>query len=143
MSGLNLFGLVLLGLGGILLIGTVRGIVRRRSLLNNAARVKGRIVHIRHVAANSGDSYDPGRFFPTVQYTVLRQMYERELPPSGDPDKWKNGAVIRLVYDRGNPVNVVDAELRYADLNIALIGSLLVLGIGALLFFFVESPPAE
>jgi hypothetical protein len=147
MIGLNYLGMVLLGLGGLLSLWTLRGIVRRRALLRDPVRVKGEIVRVRHVAASDTDTVStssPGKFYATVRYqTEARQTLERELPPSGDPDKFQVGAVLRLVYQRGDPANVVDADLRWADLVLIAIGSLIVLGIGALLCFCVEGNPAQ
>jgi hypothetical protein len=48
-----------------------------------------------------------------------------------------------LVYQRGKPENVVDAELRWSDLVAAAIGSLIFFGIGALLYCCVEGRQAN
>jgi hypothetical protein len=66
----------------------------------------------------------------------------RELPPTSDSSECQIGAVVRLVYQRGNPANVVYAAMRWRDLVFGAIGSLIVLGIGALLCFCVEATQA-
>jgi hypothetical protein len=53
------------------------------------------------------------------------------------------GQGLRLIYQRGDPANVVNEDLHWADLVSTAIGSLIVLGIGVLLCFFVESTPAK
>src|SRR5262245_12055982 len=138
MSALNQLGVVLLGLGRLLLLWTLRALVQRRALLRTPVKVDGLVIRVRSVASSSDHSapLTPSKFYPTVRYeTNEGKTIERELPPTRDSTECQIGAVIRLVYQRGNPANVVYADLRWADLVSTVIGSLIVLGIGALLCF--------
>jgi hypothetical protein len=137
---LNYVGAALMGLGGILAIWVLHSVRRRRALLRHPVHVRGEVVHIRHVVSTNDSPSSPGRFYPTVRFrSEDGQTIERELPPSGLLDKWKIGDVVRLVHERGNPRNVIDEQLRWGDLIASAVGTLLVLGLGALLCFFVES----
>lgn len=141
MSALNQLGVVLLGLGGLLLLWTLRALVQRRALLRTPVKVDGLVIRVRSVASSSDHSapLTPSKFYPTVRYeTNEGKTIDRELPPTRESSECRVGAVIRLVYQRGNPANVVYADLRWGDLVSTLIGSLIVLGIGALLCFCVE-----
>ena len=137
MNALNQVGLVLLVLGGLLSLWTIRELVRRRALLRDPVKIRGRVMHVRHVRPTNTDSVatsDPGQYFATVRYeTEDHQIVERELPPTRDSSECHVGAIVHLAYERGNPSNVVYADMRWADLVKSGIGSLIVLRIGALL----------
>jgi hypothetical protein len=137
MNGLNIFGLVLLAIGGLSLLWSMRGIVRRRALLANPVRVEGRVIRLREESPSNTECGQSPKIFASVQYmTKDGQSLERELPASNEENKWQVGQSLRLIYQRGNPANVVDEELAWADLVKAVIGSLIVLGFGVLLCFF-------
>jgi hypothetical protein len=139
---LNYLGAVLMAFGGILAIWVLSSAGRRWALLRRPVRVKGEVVHIRCVQSPSDSAINSGLYYATVRYrSEDGHMIERELPPSGKSDKWKVGDVIPLVYERGNARNVIDKELRWADLVANAVGTLVVLLIGVLLCFFVESAP--
>ena len=142
MHALNYVGLVLLGVSGLLSLWTVRELFRRRALLRDPVKVRGVVIRVRHVRPANTDSVgtsDPGQYFATVRYeTEDRQTVERELPPTRDSSECRIGSVIRLVYQRGHPSNVVYADMRWADLVKSGIGSLIFFGIGALLYFCVD-----
>jgi len=144
MNGLHYVGIALLVIGGILLLWTLRALVRRRALLRNPVKVEGVVIHERHVLP-SGDSVSAGKYYVTVRYeTRDGKAFERNLPAFNKSRPI--GAVIPLVYQRDKPENVVDAELRWTDLVTGAIGSLIFLGIGAALYFGVEGTqptPAE
>jgi Protein of unknown function (DUF3592) len=143
MNGLNYIGVLLLCIGVFLSLWTVRALVRRRALLRNPVKVNGVVIRVRHMAPSSSDSVgtsDPGKFYATIRFeTAHHQTIERELPPTRDSSECQMGAVVRLVYQRGDPANVVYAEMRWADLVKSGIGSVIVLGIGALLCFCVDA----
>src|SRR5262249_38048702 len=128
--------------GGFLLLWTLRALVRRRALLRDPVKIEGVVIRVRHVVTRSSEavySPGPGKFYATVRYeTEEDKTIERELPPTSDSSECQIGAVVRLVYQRGNPANVVYADMRWADLVFTAIGSLIVLGIGALLCFCVD-----
>ncbi len=147
---LNYIGVALLGLGGLLLLWTLRALMRRRALLRNPVKVDGEVVRVREVVSRSSDSTggsDSVKFYATVRYeTEDGQTMERELAPTRISSECQIGAFIRLVYERGNPANVINEEIRWADLVNSAIGSLIVLGLGALLCFCVygtEAQPAD
>jgi len=143
MSPLNYLGLTLIALGGILFVRNLGAFWSRRALFRNAVRVKGQVVRMRLVeGSDSNDSPTPdsGKYYATVQYKTERRSYERELPPSRDAAKWKVGDTVRLIHERGNPANVIDAELRWADLISTAIASLVFVCIGVALAFFVVVP---
>jgi hypothetical protein len=140
MSPLNYLGVALVTLGAVLVIGVIRAFRLRWALLRNPVRVQGKVVSLRCVTSSSDDRPGQGKFYPTVRYqSADGQTMERELPATGDPDKWKVGQGVRLIHQRGNASNVVNEELRWADLVAAAIGSLIVIGIGLLLWYFVHS----
>ncbi len=145
---LNYFGAVLLGIGGLLLLWTLRALVRRRALLRNPVKVDGVVIGVCHVTSNGSneavDSSDPGKFYATVRYeTKEGKTIERELAPTSDSSECQIGADVRLVYERGNPANVIYAGIRWADLRASAIGSLIILGIGTLLCFCVDATQAK
>jgi hypothetical protein len=146
MIGLNYVGVSLLGLGGLFSLWTLRAFVRRRALLRDPVKVEGVVIRVRHEMSSSdeaGSSY-PGRFHATVRFkTEEGNSIERELPPTRDSTECRMGAVIPLVYQRGCPRNVVYADMRWADLVSSAIGTLIILGFGALLYFCVEATPAK
>ncbi len=143
MSTLNYLGVALVGLGVVLMLWLLRATSLRWALLRHPVRVQGKVVSIRWVTSSSDDRPGQGKFYPTVRYqSADGQTLERELPATGNPDKWKVGQPVRLIHQRGNASNVVDEELRWADLVAGAIGSLIVIGIGILVWFFVESTPA-
>jgi hypothetical protein len=143
MSNLNYLGVGLVGLGAILMLSMLRAASLRWALLRHPVHVQGKVVSIRCVTSSSDDRPGQGKFYPTVRYQSAEgQTMERELPATGNPDKWRVGQKVRLIHQRGNASNVVNEELRWADLVAAAIGSLIVIGIGVVLWFFVQSTPA-
>jgi hypothetical protein len=146
MNGLNYFGVALLGLGGIFGLWTLRAIARRRALLQNPVRVKGEVVRVRHVAPSAGDTgtNSPGKYYATARYKSYDgSVIERELPATSDSSDCEVGALVRLVYQRGDPANVIYADMRWKDLVFGAFGALIVLVIGALLCFCVDAAPGE
>jgi hypothetical protein len=147
MNGLNYFGFVLMGLGGLLLLWTLRALVQRRALLRDPVKVEGVVSGVRHVPASSTDSVgtsDPGQYFATVRYeTEESETVEHELLPTHDASECEIGAVVQLLYQRGNPANVVYGDMPWGDIWSAVIGSLICLGIGALLCFCVHPTQAK
>jgi hypothetical protein len=144
MNWFNYFGVMLMGLGGLLSLWTLGALVRRRALLRDPVKVEGLVMCVRHVAPGSSDTSSPGKFYATVRYeTDEGSTIECELPPTSDSTECRMGAVIPLVYQRGDPANVVYAGMRWADLVTTALGTLIVLGIGALLYFCVDESPAK
>jgi len=142
MHALNYVGLLLLGISGLLSVWTVRELFRRKALLRDPVKVRGLVVRVRYVPPTNTDSVatsDPGRYYATVRYeTEDRQTVERELPATRDCSECRVGAAVRLAYQRGFPSNVIYAHMRWADHVKSGIGSLIFLGIGALLCFCVN-----
>ena len=147
MGPLNSLGAAILGLGVILTLWVLNSARLRSSLLLRAVRVDGRVIRIRSVTSSSNDESSgrtSSRYYPTVQFEANNgQTIERELPGAGEPSKWKVGRVIPLIYEQGNPGNVVDREMRWGDIVMNSVGTLIILGIGYLLCFCVESTPAK
>jgi hypothetical protein len=144
---IHYLGLGLIAISSVLLLRVAFAFRRRRALLRNPVRVKGEVVRIRHVEPASSDSSSVpqyGKFYPTVRYKAEggRRM-EQELLASSDPAKWKVGDVLRLVYQRGNPSNVVEEELRWSDLVSTTVGSLIMLAIGVAMCLCEESTPPD
>jgi hypothetical protein len=143
MKALNYFGVVLMCTGGLLSLWTMRELVRRRALLRDPVKVNGMVIRVRHVRPTNADSVGtsrPEQYFATVRFeTEDGQSIERELPPTRDWRECQIGALVRLVYQRCNPANVVYADMRWADLRKSAIGSLIFLGIGALLCFCLDA----
>ena len=143
MKPLNYVGVVLLGFGGVLSLWTMREQLRRRALLRDPVKVQGIIIRVRHVRPTDTDSVGtsrPGQYFATVRYqTKDRQTIERELPATSDSSECRRGAAVQLVYQRGNPRNVVYGDMRWGDLRKSTIGSLVFFVIGALLCFCVDA----
>jgi hypothetical protein len=146
MVAIHYLGVALISLAAVLLVGIARNVWRRLALFRNPVRVKGEVVRVRHVEPVASDASTVpqyGKFYPTVRYKAEDGHWlEKELPPSGGPDKWKVGQVLRLVYQRGNPSNVVDERMRWADLVMTGLGSLIILAIGVAMCLCEVSPPA-
>jgi hypothetical protein len=147
MVAIHYLGVALIALSAILLARTALDALRRRAVLRDPVRVNGEVIRVRHVEPASSDSSTTppsGKFYPTVRYKAEdgRQL-EKELVPSNDPGKWKVGQVIRLVYQRGKPSNVVDRELGWADLVATTVGSLFILAVGVAMCLTEPSSPTD
>ena len=147
MVAIHYLGLALIVVSATLLVRVALDARQRLALLRNPIRVKGEIVRVRHVERVSSDpSSVPqyGKYYPTVRFKAEGGKWtEKELLPSGDPAKWKVGEDLRVVYQRGNPSNVVDEELRWADILRTTVGSLIILGIGVAMCLCEASTPPD
>jgi hypothetical protein len=111
-----------------------RAMLRRRALLQNAVGTKAEVIRLR--LATVGDSDGPDWHVPTVRFTADGQEVEVDLDSTRDEKTYAVGRKVRILYQEGDPSNVVAAELANAGAVgrwIALILVLLVLMFGLLL----------
>jgi hypothetical protein len=132
------FGLFFMFGGGLCLLSAGEAIARRWTLLSRAVRAEGRVVHLER--DDSTDS-DIVTVTPTVRYkTADGVACELKLHPTSDPDRWKVGDAVSVLYAKGDPTNAVAAHRRWRDVvNLTVMG-LLCFGIGAACYFLMVDP---
>jgi hypothetical protein len=133
------FGLFFMIGGGLFLLSSAEATARRLALLRRAVRAEGRVVRLRR--DSSTDDTNSVTVTPTVRYkTADGGAHELELAPTSDPDRWKVGDVVAVLYQEGNPTNVVAAHRRWRDVvNMTAMG-LLCFGVGAACYFLMVDP---
>jgi hypothetical protein len=134
MNGLQGIGLASMIAGVCLVLYSGRALVRRRALLSNAVRTKGKVIRLRQL--HGSDDTSSTTIIPVVRYKANDGLtYERGLPATHDEDQFKVGATVALLYEEGNPTNVTDTNCRWQDLSCMTVMSLLILAFGAALYF--------
>jgi hypothetical protein len=147
MVAMHYLGAGLIALGAILLGRVALDALRRRALLRDPIHVKGKVVRVRQVepaAPDSSSMAEQAKYYATVRYRSKDGRWlEKELLPSGDAEKWKVGKVIRLLYQRTSPSNVVEEEQPRVDLVAMAVASLIILAIGIALCLAEQSAPTD
>ena len=129
--------------GALFAIGSAREIWRRQSLLSKGVPVEGTVIDVKEIKTSWGKTWEPTvRYTPTVRYRDLSgQTYERHLDATGDQHRFEVGAKVWLLYQAQDPTNAVDLNAGLRNATTKLIASLLLVGLGVLLYSSVFMTP--
>lgn len=135
MSAELTIGIVFSLVGGLLALIGAFLFIRTRIFMNTAQEVKGTIV--RMVWSSGGDG--GGGYSPVYQFrTIEGQMIEKQDNLSSNPPMFKEGQVIDVLYQPGNPQNARIKKwmsLYFASLLLGGMG-LIFGGIGVVMLIF-------
>ena len=130
---------------GVMLVGlacmyyAVPRMLRRRRIRRDPVRTSGKVISLELYSSDEG----PDWYTPTVRYAEESGVtHEAQLPNVTDTKKYAVGKEVPIVYERGNPTNLVDPGDGWAEM-IAL-SLIFVFGLTVVLFgALAEVVPAE
>ena len=127
---LNQIGLICSLLGAACVVDSGLKIVRRRAVLLNGVKTRGGGASTETVSSENSDT-----IIPVIQYEdAAGILYERNLPATHDEKLFKVGKSVDLIYESGNPRNVVDYDCGYQDVYLAMLMSLLFMAFGVVMY---------
>ena len=130
---------------GVMLVGlaciyyAVPRMWRRRRIRRDPVRASGKVIGLDLYSSDEG----PDWYTPTVRYAEENgATHEAQLPNVTDTKKYAVGKEVPIIYERGNPTNLVDPGDGRAEM-IAL-SLIFVFGLTVVLFgALAEVVPAE
>jgi|GEM_PF-5320080 len=143
MSSLQWIGVGCVFVGLLCVLGSARGMWRRYVFLNHSVPAEGTVIDIKETVASWGKTREPTvRYTPTVRYQdASGQTHEHRLAATGDQKRFEVGAKVHLLYQANSPENVVDTTTGWQDVTTKLIASLLLVGLGVLLYSSIGTTP--
>lgn len=118
---------------------SARRMLRRRRIRRDPVKASGKVIALELYPTDEG----PDWFTPTVRYTDdAGAAHEAKLPIVRDAKAYSVGKKVPIVYERGNPTNLIDPNDGWAEaiaLSLILAFGLIVMLFGAL----GEVVPAE
>ena len=117
----------------------IRLMLRRRAVLQDPVHAKGTIIRLEIVPSDEGPDY----FTPTVEYRADDDStHEGKLTITTDVNAYAVGKRVPIIYQRGDPRNLIDPNFGWAE----HVAHLLILTVGLLLVLlggFAEFVPAK
>ena len=111
------------------LLQAVRLMARRRALLKDPVRTRAQVLRLELAPGEDG----PDWYTPTVQFRDCQQnIYEEKLTLTQDTRTYAVGRKVPILYQRGNPRNVIDPHLDRGETIVYLV----LFVIGLVLFSF-------
>ncbi|MCE9608110.1 MAG: DUF3592 domain-containing protein [Planctomycetia bacterium] len=107
----------------------VRGMWRRRAIRRDPVRAFGKVLALEREPGDEG----PDWYTPTVRYRDEHEVvHEAKLMIVKDTETYAVGKRVPIVYERGNPKNLIGPSDGWAE----TIAHLLILAMGTVLFAF-------
>ena len=135
-TGLAVFGLLSCILGCFCIAHAANTLWRRRWVWREAKRVRGKLIALKQCASGSDE---PDFYTPVVRFCDHNECtHDIELLVTSNPQKYKIGNPIDVIYQASRPKNFIHAgstgqEVLIVLINLGLGGMLMLVGVLALM----------